>query len=204
MFDENSIMASRFKRSVRLCFRPLVSIISSFVGTISRNATSLLVSKITKLCMRGGIMRIMYSCPGNDILLAAEARQPAALAKRVTRLNARWTSVMHGIYERYKYVTHSTYPASRLIRLNRISKLTVTPRAKMPNSQYLIESPLMNDKHVQYRVRAAGCSRRRGWSRASCARGWRRRARGWTGCSDACAPTAPRPPTPRRSRTTSR
>lgn len=38
----------------------------------------------------------------NDILLAAEARQPAALVRRVTHLNARWSSVMHGVYERYK------------------------------------------------------------------------------------------------------
>lgn len=43
-------------------------------------------------------------CPvvGNDILLQAEASPPAALAKRVTHLNARWTQVTHGVYERYK------------------------------------------------------------------------------------------------------
>ena len=41
-------------------------------------------------------------CPaGNDLLLAAEGA-PAALAKRVTHLNARWTDVTHGVYERYK------------------------------------------------------------------------------------------------------
>lgn len=40
------------------------------------------------------------------MLLAVEAgeRQPAALVKRVTHINARWTTVMHGVYERYKSV----------------------------------------------------------------------------------------------------
>lgn len=38
---------------------------------------------------------------GNDLLLAAAAR-PAGLARALTRLNARWTSVTHGVYERYK------------------------------------------------------------------------------------------------------
>lgn len=37
-------------------------------------------------------------------MLVAAGAAGAELARRVTRLNARWTSVTHGVYERYKWV----------------------------------------------------------------------------------------------------
>lgn len=57
---------------------------------------------------------LMLMAIGNDLLLAAaaeggvedaegEVRTTAgALARRLTALNARWTQVTHGVYERYK------------------------------------------------------------------------------------------------------
>ncbi|CAB3224722.1 unnamed protein product [Arctia plantaginis] len=51
---------------------------------------------------------------GNDILLAAEQRRPAALAKRVTQLNARWNDVTHGVYERYKVLAEAWHESGEL------------------------------------------------------------------------------------------
>ncbi|KAL0868146.1 hypothetical protein ABMA27_007698, partial [Loxostege sticticalis] len=50
----------------------------------------------------------------NDILLQAEASPPAALAKRVTHLNARWTQVTHGVYERYKVLAEAWHETGEL------------------------------------------------------------------------------------------
>ncbi|XP_028157710.1 dystrophin, isoforms A/C/F/G/H-like [Ostrinia furnacalis] len=50
----------------------------------------------------------------NDILLQAEAAPPAALTKRVTHINARWTQVTHGVYERYKVLAEAWHETGEL------------------------------------------------------------------------------------------
>ncbi|KAJ8709448.1 hypothetical protein PYW07_009274 [Mythimna separata] len=49
----------------------------------------------------------------NDILLAAEGGA-SALARRVTHLNARWTHVTHGVYERYKVLAEAWHESGEL------------------------------------------------------------------------------------------
>ncbi|XP_075984484.1 dystrophin isoform X3 [Anticarsia gemmatalis] len=51
---------------------------------------------------------------GNDILLQAEQRPPAALAKRMTQLNAKWNDVTHGVYERYKVLAEAWHESGEL------------------------------------------------------------------------------------------
>ncbi|XP_026331601.1 dystrophin, isoforms A/C/F/G/H [Hyposmocoma kahamanoa] len=58
---------------------------------------------------------------GNDILLAAgedsatdEAGGPGGVARALTALNARWTQVTHGVYERYKVLAEAWHESGEL------------------------------------------------------------------------------------------
>ncbi|XP_063382009.1 dystrophin-like [Cydia fagiglandana] len=51
---------------------------------------------------------------GNDMMLAAEERRPAALARRLTALSARWTDVTRGVYERYKVLAEAWHETGEL------------------------------------------------------------------------------------------
>ncbi|KAI8437244.1 hypothetical protein MSG28_011630 [Choristoneura fumiferana] len=51
---------------------------------------------------------------GNDIMLAAESARPAALARRLTALSARWTEVTRGVYERYKVLAEAWHESGEL------------------------------------------------------------------------------------------
>nr|XP_049693576.1 dystrophin, isoforms A/C/F/G/H isoform X3 [Helicoverpa armigera] len=50
---------------------------------------------------------------GNDLLLASPA-PPPALARQLTQLNARWTAVTHGVYERYKVLAEAWHESGEL------------------------------------------------------------------------------------------
>ncbi|GBP04627.1 hypothetical protein EVAR_3963_1 [Eumeta japonica] len=51
---------------------------------------------------------------GNDIMLKVEDKPPTSLTKRFTHLNARWTQVTNGVYERYKVLQEAWHETGEL------------------------------------------------------------------------------------------
>ncbi|RVE43477.1 hypothetical protein evm_011875 [Chilo suppressalis] len=110
---------------------------------------------------------------GHEILVSAE-RRPGALARRLTHLNARWTIVTHGVYERYKILAEAWHETSELRAwvsqenawldgLHRILRRSATPRTNPTDAEDMwaelgeLESYVQNHDSARVaRIQAVG------------------------------------------------